>query len=79
MPVDVRSVSLAVIAVLAGVFALHWASAVFVPLLLGLMFSYALTPLVDRLERWRLPRSLGAALVLLGAVAGCLAGDGAMR
>ena len=35
MPIDVRSVSLAVIAFLACVFALHWASAVFIPLLLG--------------------------------------------
>ena len=35
-PIDVRSVSLALLAVLASVFVLHWAAAVFVPLLLGL-------------------------------------------
>jgi predicted PurR-regulated permease PerM len=67
MPIDVRSVSLAVIAFLACVFALQWASAVFIPLLLGVMSSYALSPVVDRLQRWRIPRALGAA-VLLGAV-----------
>ena len=69
-PVDVRSVSLALLAVLASVFVLHWAAAVFVPLLLGLMFSYALTPLVDRLVRLHLPRALAAALLMVGIVGG---------
>ena len=53
MPVDVRSASLVVIAVLAGVFALHWAAAVFIPLMLSLLLTYALSPLVDLLERWQ--------------------------
>jgi predicted PurR-regulated permease PerM len=71
MPIDVRSVSLAVLALLASVYALHWASAVFIPLLLGMMVSYALSPLVERLQRWRLPRALGSAL-LLSALVGSL-------
>ena len=72
MPVNVRSLSLAVLAVIATVFALRQASAVVIPLLLGLMISYALSPLVERLERVRLPRALGAALLLaaLGGAAG---------
>ncbi len=69
MPVDVRSVSLAVLAVIASLAALHLASPVVIPLLLGLTVSYALSPAVDRLERLRLPRVLGAAL-LLGAIGG---------
>lgn len=69
-PVDVRSVSLAVIAVLASVFALHWASAVFVPLLLGITFSYALTPLVNRMVRLHIPRALAAAVLLTGLLGG---------
>ncbi len=73
MPVDVRSVSLAVLALLGCVFTLHWARAVFIPLLLGVMLAYALWPLVDRLERWRLHRALGAGLVLL-AILGSLGG-----
>lgn len=68
--VDVRSVSLVVIAVLASLVVLHWASAVFVPLLLGLMFSYALTPLVNRLVRLRIPRALAAAVLLIGIAGG---------
>ena len=69
-PVDVRSASLVVIAVLAGLYVLHWASAVFVPLLLGLTFSYALTPLVNRLVRLHIPRALAAAVLLVGIVGG---------
>ncbi len=68
--VNVRSVSLAVLALLGSVYALHWASAVFIPLLLGLMLSYALSPVVDRLHRWRVPRVLGAAAVLIAVVSG---------
>ncbi len=75
VPVSVRSVSLAVLAVLATLFALRWASAVIVPLLLGLTFSYALTPIVDRLERLRLPRVIGAAL-LMASIGGGLGWTG---
>ncbi|MEO5845838.1 MAG: AI-2E family transporter [Caldimonas sp.] len=64
MPVDVRSLALVVLAVLASIYALHWAKAVLVPILMGVMFSYALTPLVDALQRWRVPRALGAGAVL---------------
>jgi predicted PurR-regulated permease PerM len=68
MPVDIRSLSLALLAILGSVFMLHWASAVFIPVMLGLTFSYALNPVVDWLERLRLPRALGAALLLLSLV-----------
>jgi predicted PurR-regulated permease PerM len=67
--IDVHSPPLLVLAILAGIYTLHWASAVFIPLLLGLMLSYALTPLVNRLVRWRLPRALAAAL-LMAAICG---------
>lgn len=66
MPVDVRSASLSLLALIATLFALHVGSAIFIPLLLGLVLSYALSPLVDLLERWRLPRALGAGLLILG-------------
>ncbi len=70
MSINVRSVSLAVIATLASVYALHWAAAVFIPLLLGLLLSYALSPVVDRLQRWHLPRALGAGALLLAVLGG---------
>jgi len=68
--INVRSVSLAVLALLASVYALHWARAVFIPLLLGVMLSYALSPVIDRFHRWRLPRVLGAAVLLIAVVTG---------
>ena len=70
MPVDVRSASLVVLAVLASVFALRWGQAVFIPLMLSLLLTYALSPLVDRLHRLRLPRWIGAALILVGLFGG---------
>lgn len=65
---QVRSASLFVLAVLASVAMLRWASAVFIPVLLGLLSSYALSPLTDRLERRRVPRALAAAIVVLGVL-----------
>jgi predicted PurR-regulated permease PerM len=70
MPVDVRSASLVVLAVLASVFALQWGQAVFIPLMLSLLLTYALSPLVDLLHRWKLPRWVGAALILMGLFGG---------
>ncbi|MEO7335223.1 MAG: AI-2E family transporter [Caldimonas sp.] len=71
LPVDIRSASLALLAALACLYTLYWARAVFIPVLLGLMASYALTPVVDWMERFRLPRALASALLLVGIV-GCL-------
>ena len=70
VPVDVRSTSLVVIAVLMSVFALHWAREVIIPIMIGLMFSYALTPVVDFLHRGRVPRPLAAALLLVAILSG---------
>lgn len=67
-PANVRSTALVVLTMLAAIYMLHWAQAVLVPLLLGLTLSYALAPLVTRLERWRLPRVVGAAVVLLAMI-----------
>ncbi len=53
-----------VLAVLALVAALYLARGFFVPLLIGILASYALRPLVDWLQACSVPRSVGAALVL---------------
>jgi predicted PurR-regulated permease PerM len=70
MPVDVRNASMIVIASLLGLYALRWAAEIVIPVLMGLLFSYALTPLVDRLVRLRVPRALGAAVVMVALVGG---------
>jgi len=79
MPVDVRSASLVVIATLLALFALHWASAVFIPLMLGLMLSYALAPVVNLLARWRIPPPAGAAIVIVALVGALGFGGLALR
>ena len=70
MPVDVHSLSLALLTVLAVIFALYWARAVFIPLMFGVMISYALSPLVNLMQKWRIPRAIGAAVLLMGIVGG---------
>lgn len=70
MPVDVRSTSMIVIASLLGLYALRWAAPIVIPVLMGLLFSYALTPLVDRIVRLGVPRAFGAAVVMVALVGG---------
>lgn len=69
-PALVRNRSLTVIATLGSIFMLHWARPVLIPLLLGLILSYALAPLVNRLQRLRLPRAVAAAIVMLAMLGG---------
>ena len=66
MPVDIRNMSLMVLAGLALLFVLHWAKAVFIPVMLSVLFSYAFSPVVNWLELKRVPRWAGAAVLLLG-------------
>jgi predicted PurR-regulated permease PerM len=70
LPIDIRNAALVTLAVLACIYTLHWASAVFIPLMLGLMLSYAFSPIVDRLERWHVPRALGAGVLVTSLVGG---------
>ena len=70
VPVNVRSMTLVVLTVLAVLATLRWASPFFIPLMLGFMFSYALSPVIDALERWRIPRSISAAVLILGILFG---------
>ena len=70
MPIDVRNASMIVIASLLSLYALQWAAEIVIPVLMALLFSYALTPLVDRLVRAGVPRGLGAAVVMIALVGG---------
>lgn len=60
---DVRSVALVILALSAAMAVLHWAQAVFVPIVVSLLISYALEPIVRRLTRMRVPRIVAAAVV----------------
>lgn len=60
----------ALLALLALIAALYLARAFVIPLLIGILASYALRPAVDWLGKWRIPRAVAAALVLATLVAG---------
>src|SRR4029079_9427801 len=57
-------VAVGVLAVIALVAALYLARAFVVPLLIGILGSYALSPVVEWLKAMRVPRPAAAALVL---------------
>lgn len=67
---DIHNLALTVLTVLAVIFVLHWARAFFIPLMLGVMISYAFSPIVNRMQKWQIPRAIGAAVLLIGIVAG---------
>ena len=69
LPAGLKTFS-ALVAILAAVAFLRYAAAVFVPIVLAVLVSYALDPLVSRLVRWRVPRPLGAMLVILAVLGG---------
>jgi predicted PurR-regulated permease PerM len=66
-------VALWILAVVALLFLLRAATALFIPIAIAVLISYALAPVVNWLEQHRVPAMAGAALVLLvilGAAAG---------
>src|SRR5512147_1448862 len=60
-----RTVALAGVALIVLPFALYAGAAFFIPLFVGLFMSFALSPVVDWLERCRAPRGIGAAIAML--------------
>lgn len=70
VPTPSHRFALTVLATCAVIVLLRYMQEVLIPLVLAALTFYALDPLVDRLERWRIPRALGAAVLLFGVVAG---------
>src|ERR1700704_1766024 len=62
-PLKLRSVALTVVAAAAVIALLSYMQAVIVPFVLAAVIFYALDPAVDRLQRWRVPRAIGAFLM----------------
>jgi len=65
--------ALVVLTVLAVIAAAKIAEAFVIPVIVGMLTSYALKPLVATLERWHIHRAIGSAVVLLlltGVIAG---------
>lgn len=65
--VDIRSTALIVLTIITVIVFLEWSQSVFAPVVLGMLFSYALYPIVSFLNRRvRVPHWVGAALVVSG-------------
>jgi predicted PurR-regulated permease PerM len=64
-----RDIAIVVLAILATIAATKIAAPLFVPVVLGLMGSYALRPIVTWLESVKVPRWLGAMLVMASLLA----------
>jgi len=67
--VNVRDSALVVIATIAMIYFIDWAEAILLPLVVAVLVSYALDPLVSGLDRLRIPRAIGAGLVILTLIA----------
>jgi predicted PurR-regulated permease PerM len=60
--IEIATLTVAVVVAVTGA---HLAQAFLVPVIVGILLSYTLRPLVSALERWRVPRLAGAALVIV--------------
>ena len=67
-PVDIRHVALSLGAAVATIWILKNAQDVLIPFVVSTLLFYALDPFVDRLQRWRIPRAIGALVMLLTVV-----------
>jgi predicted PurR-regulated permease PerM len=74
-----NSVAIWILAVIAALWFLRTARTLLIPIALAVLVSYALEPIVAWLERRRLQRMFGAAIVLLLIVGGLVAGGFALR
>lgn len=68
LPVDARGLALGILAALAALFALSWAQTFLVPLLLGIVVSYTLSPLVAWFEAIKIPRVVGTVIVMASVI-----------
>ncbi len=64
-PIDVRSLALTGLFIIATVYVLTVAQAVFLPIAIALVFSFLLAPFIRLLTKMWIPEALGAALVLM--------------
>ena len=63
-----RDIAIVGLAILATIVVAKFAAPLLIPVVLGLLLSYALRPLLTLLERVKIPRALGALLVMAGLV-----------
>lgn len=66
--INTRSIPLIILSVIALIFVLDWAQVFVISILLGILFAYTLNPLVAWLEKIKIPRLIGATVVMLAVV-----------
>jgi predicted PurR-regulated permease PerM len=69
--IRVRNVAFTLLSAAIVILLLQYMQSVLLPLVLGGLLFYALDPAVDRLEAWRVPRAIGAALMIFIVMASC--------
>jgi predicted PurR-regulated permease PerM len=66
----VTSAGLRILTILGIMFALNWAQSFMITIMLGILLSYTLNPLVERLQRIHIPRAIGATIVIAAMFCG---------
>jgi len=79
LPKAGHGLALMILATVATIFTLDRAQSLIISLLLGILFAYTLNPLVVALQQLRIPRALGAAIVMAGVVCALAVGSYALR
>jgi predicted PurR-regulated permease PerM len=64
--IEIRSVSITGLFVLAAFYTLYFAKAFFLPIVLAVLLDFLLSPIIRGLKRARIPEPVGAALVIIG-------------
>lgn len=68
-PLDIRSLSITGLFILAVFYTVYFARAVFIPIFFAIILNLLLAPAVDALKSLRIPQALGSAVVLLALLA----------
>jgi predicted PurR-regulated permease PerM len=64
--IEIRSLAITGLFVLAALYTLYFARAFFLPIVLAVLLDFLLSPIIRTLKRARIPEPLGAAFVILG-------------
>jgi predicted PurR-regulated permease PerM len=67
-PVGIQNLPLTVLAVIAAILLLQFASVVFIPIVIALLISYSLAPSVTTLHKRGVPTPIGSAIILVLAL-----------
>lgn len=79
VPVKARNLALGILAAVALVWSLREAQGFFVSLLVGIILAYTLNPLVELLERIKVPRVVGTTVVMAGVLCALVFGAYSLR